>query len=178
MLISQPGPWTYAMLPYLEQSAMWNLGTAGANPAGCVNSGTIVKAFLSPGRGRTAYLDSNKYQATDYALNTYAYDGNNTTNSAGTWWNPGKKNLTLVSITDGTSNTIFVGEKSVSSNLYTPSTFIGNWDDPAFQVDGGNCRMGLTIQRDGPNFPNNGGPFWGSPYSSALPLACTTAASA
>ena len=177
VLMAQPGPFSYDLLPYIEQSAMWSLGTAGAQPPACVSSGTIVKAFLSPGRGRTAYLDSNKWQGSDYGINAYPYNGNQTSTAAGTWHGANKTNLTLVSITDGTSNTIFLGEKSVSSNSYTPSPF-GSWDDPGFQSNGGNVCDGVTIQRDGPSLPDNGGPFGAARTLAALRLSCTTAACA
>ena len=73
-----------------------------------------------------------------------------------------------MSITDGTSNTIFIGEKSVSSNSYNAST-VNNWDDPAFQNMGGEIRAGSIIQRDAPSLAANGGPF-SAPFSSGAPF--------
>ena len=72
-------------------------------------------------------------------------------------------------ITDGTSNTVFVGMKAVSSNSYTPGTF-GNWDDPGLSNNGGSNGNGAIIAHNIPNESNNGGGCWGSPYSSGAPL--------
>ena len=166
--LQQPGPWTYQILPYIEQAPLWS-------SAGYWSGGTTpqtspgVKAFMCPGRGRNP-TDANGYARTDYALNSYPFNGRVLTNVAGSGTGFTKTTLTLVGITDGTSNTIFVGEKSLATNNYTANANAGNWDDPAFQAYGGEARNGLTVQKDAPNLASNGGPFWGSAFSSGAPF--------
>ena len=166
--IAQPGPWTYQVLPYMEQSSLaaatayWPGGTSPIATPG-------VKAFMCPGRGRNP-IDGNGMARTDYALNSYPFNGGVTTNTAGSGVGFTKLRLTLVQITDGTSNTIFAAEKSVATNNYNANSNSGNWDDPAFQAFGGEARDGLTVQRDAPNLASNGGPFWGAAFSSGAPF--------
>ena len=156
------------LLPYIEQAPLWS-------SAGYWSGGTTpqtspgVKAFMCPGRGRNP-TDANGYARTDYALNSYPFNGRVLTNVAGSGTGFTKTTLTLVGITDGTSNTIFVGEKSLATNNYTANANAGNWDDPAFQAYGGEARNGLTVQKDAPNLASNGGPFWGSAFSSGAPF--------
>jgi len=160
--MTQTGPWTYSLLPYVEQEAMFKSWVTGTN-----NNGFGVKAYMCPGRGRDP-LDANKYARTDYAINSYPFNGNVTSNTAGAWSNPKKTTLTLVGLSDGTSNTIFVGEKSLATNVYGNN--VGSWDDGGFQVNGGSARHGLTIQRDAPGLASNGGPFWGAAFSGGAPF--------
>ena len=166
--LAQPGPWTYQLLPYIEQSPLWSSSgywTGGTTPKATPG----VKAFICPGRGRNP-IDANGLARTDYALNAYPFNGGVLTNVAGNATGLTKTSLTLVGISDGTSNTIFVGEKSVATNNYSANTNAGDWDDPVFQVYGGEARNGLTIQRDAPNLASNGGPFWVSAFSSGAPF--------
>ena len=160
--LAQTGPFTYALLPYIEQNAVFKNWTTGTN-----NNGYAVKAYMCPGRGRPT-LDSNNYQRTDYAINAYPWNGNKTSTSAGNWDGTGKANLTLQAITDGTSNTIYVGEKSLATDQYNAT--VGNWDDGGFQVNGGTVRDGQTVQKDAPGLGSNGGPFFGAPFSGGCPF--------
>ena len=172
----QPGPWTYQLLPYIEQNNL--SASSGYWPGGFTPKATPgVKAYMCPGRGRNP-TDANGIARTDYALNAYPFNGGVLTNVAGDATGLTKTALTLTAITDGTLNTIFIGEKSVATNNYEANTTALMWDDPAFQTYGGEARNGLTIQRDAPSLPSNGEPFWGSAFSSGAPLACTTAACA
>jgi hypothetical protein len=114
--------------------------------------------------------DANGMARCDYAMNSYPFNGGVTTNVAGNGVGFTKRRLNLNIISDGTSNTIFVGEKSVDVNKYEAPTTALDWDDPAFQAYGGEARNGLTVQPDGPNLPFNGGPFWGSPFSDGAPF--------
>jgi prepilin-type N-terminal cleavage/methylation domain-containing protein len=161
--IQQPGPWTYQLLPFLEQQNLWQ--TAAYWPGGSSPLPTLdVKAFIDPGRGRNA-TDADGYARIDYALNAYPFNGGVLTNTAGDGTGLTKTALTLLAITDGTSNTIFVGEKSVAINNYNALTTALDWDDPAFHTFGGEARNGLTVQKDALNLASNGGPFWGAAYA-------------
>jgi prepilin-type N-terminal cleavage/methylation domain-containing protein len=166
--MNQSGPWTYQMLPYIEQASLVTAWVVGTN-----NNGLSVKGYMDPGRGRSP-LDTQSpgYARTDYAINSYPIDGGNLNSGAGNWSNPKKTQLTLVGITDGTSNTIFVGEKALATNVYNNN--VGAWDDGGFNTNGGSCRPGIFNLRDAPSSANlmgsNGGPFWGSPYSSSTPF--------
>ncbi len=152
----------------IEQNNLWsstNYWTGGNSPKATPG----VKTYMCPGRGRNP-TDANGYARTDYAMNSYPFNGGVATNVAGNGIGFTKLTLTLVMITDGTSNTIFVGEKSVATNNYDAATTALDWDDPAFQAFGGEARDGLTVQKDAPNLAANGGPFWGSVFSSGAPF--------
>ena len=166
--LQQPGPWTYQILPYIEQTSLW--GTASYWPGGTTPQATpAVKGYLCPGRGRNAN-DSGGLARLDYALNAYPFNGGVATSTVNSGTNLFKTSLGLVAITDGTSNTIFVGEKSVATNNYNAGALSGIGDDPAFQTYYGECRDGLIVQRDVANLPGNGWPFWGAPFAASAPF--------
>ena len=116
---------------------------------------TPVKGFMCPGRGRSGLATNTNNAAgsetlTDYALNAYPFLTSNQgqfnqSNSCG------KVLVTLVQITDGTSNTIAVGEKALAQARYTTDTG-ENWDDAAFNggssAPGGFMRDGVTVMQD------------------------------
>jgi len=124
--VAQTGGWAFEILPYIEQSAIVSNWVVGTN-----NNGYGVKVFMDPGRGRTP-VDANGYARTDYALNVYPYEGghpNSPTDSGSTgnsWAGNARHNpLTLVNITDGTSNTILIGEKAIASTNYAANSPAG-----------------------------------------------------
>jgi len=166
--VAQTGGWAFEILPYIEQSAIVSNWVVGTN-----NNGYGVKVFMDPGRGRTP-VDANGYARTDYALNVYPYEGghpNSPTDSGSTgnsWAGNARHNpLTLVNITDGTSNTILIGEKAIASTNYAANS--PSWDEGVFNGGmGGNGRFGTCIVRDAPS--SIGGPYWGAPYSSGCPF--------
>ena len=80
--------------------------------------------------------------------------------------------MTLVQITDGTSNTIAVGEKGLAQYRYTNNTG-ASWDDPAFCSWGGSARAGWWIVQDPPASTGDNGAVdnnWGAPFTSGCPF--------
>ena len=101
--LDQTGGWGWAILPYIEQDNVYTARAYGAN----------VKTFNCPGRNRQnpqigpdtdpvftgwSYYRANinPWLKTDYAANSQVIRHR-------------KKNMTLVQITDGTSNTLLAG---------------------------------------------------------------------
>jgi prepilin-type N-terminal cleavage/methylation domain-containing protein len=166
---TQTAGWTFQILPYMEQNNIFN------EAAGW--TAVPVKTFMDPGRGRNG-LATNPNNATgsqtltDYALNAYPFLTSNPA-VGGTNW--GKVLVTLVQITDGTSNTVAVGEKSMAQSRYATDTG-ENWDDSAFNgggPSGGSMRGDLTIMRDPPTSAGNTqivNNEWGSPYVNGCPF--------
>ncbi|HTU93935.1 MAG TPA: DUF1559 domain-containing protein [Gemmataceae bacterium] len=153
---TQPGSWCFQVLPFIEQQAMFNAGTVTLP----------VKTFLDPGRGRQGTIPSDTvhgsytgWAVTDYAINVVPFGG-------GTNGDP-LRQMSLVTITDGTSNTIFVGEKALANTMYTSDG--GNWDEPAWCGEWGGClRGGTGIYQDSAN--TNYADNWGSPFPGGCPF--------
>jgi len=153
----------WLILPYIEQAAMVNpiIGTGTVTNAIPTNgSGTIqggIKSYLCPSRSRIPYSVNGDGcngpcfygPFTDYALNAgYGFGYNN---------NTGSPNVTLTAISNlnGTSNTIYIGEKSVDPGYYTNQCSC-NWDEDIFTGGyGGPNRWSNIIQKDQSGSQNN-----------------------
>jgi prepilin-type N-terminal cleavage/methylation domain-containing protein len=124
--------WAFKILPYIEQGnlyANWNYNTP-------------IKVYMDPARGGNGLVagtwsgnyDGTVYDygpVTDYAANSMLIgsgintEGPQSAPTFGSEWvsNPTTSwksfNRTLVTIPDGTSNTIMVGSKSLATNVYT-----------------------------------------------------------
>ena len=163
---NQPGPWCFQILPYMEQNAIFN---------GAGNwQTTPIKQFMSPGRGRPLLATNTNHSPFtalgDYALNCYPFLISNQNQFNQTSW--GKVTVTLVQITDGTSNTVAVGEKALAQARYASDTG-ENWDDTYFAALGGCDREGATVMQDPPTSAGNTGAvdnMWGAPYASGCPF--------
>jgi prepilin-type N-terminal cleavage/methylation domain-containing protein len=153
--------WAFQILPFMEQTAMFNQGTQTPGQP----TGVGVKAYMCPGRGRNQYstVQTNTFTTTvlngpytDYAINRVSFP------------NPGVR-VTLSRITDlrGTSNTIWGGEKAMDTNLYNNTQSGGAiWDEPIYSGGwGSTSRANPIIVRDGPGngYPDN----WGSPFEAS-----------
>jgi len=148
-------------LPYLEQTAMYNLGMASQNVP------MPVPILMCPSRSRTPFTTTGGNSPginaphTDWKNNVY-------NNSFGGSNNPASgQKVTMQQVTNlnGTSNTIYVGEGSIDVNMYTNNNSSG-WDENIFSGGyGGTQRSDVLIIPDGPN--NNGNNnYWGSPHTS------------
>ena len=114
----QLGGWGFQVLPYIEQEAVWRGGgKTNVNDCQILARGTPIKTFFCPSRnGPRVFTGGSWYSPggtcafaqTDYA----ASQGNN--NDGAMVYNDNntqKTLLKLTGITDGTSNTLLIGEK-------------------------------------------------------------------
>jgi len=166
---NRPYNWSaqFQILPYMEESAMYNFAIINTNTgteAGTTTIGgnavtevtTLVKNFICPARARPGFANAgsnwpNVYgPIPDYALNAAAYMGGQGFNYDNMPSSP-KITLAVVTNINGTSNTIYIGEKSVDPNDYNNQCSC-NWDEDIFSGGyGGENRWGNTIQKDQSN---------------------------
>ena len=181
------GPWSYQILPYLEQQAVFN--SVLDTTAGAATRNVTLKAFLCPGRSRkgfaaigdprpdgTTVANGQSGATTDYALNTWLngslalnattglYEGNE--GAGGLMAQPNMKKK-LVGISDGTSNTVIVGSKKVVIPQYQQPG--GSYDESLFRANGGTNRNGRVVVKDAPDLVLSSRD-WGSPFESC-PMA-------
>jgi len=158
---TQPGGPHFQLLPYIEQPGIFQ-GTAGWET-------TPVKIFMCPARGRnmtgTARPGFEPFTAlSDYAMNPAPWAG--VGSNYDTWGT--KMPLTITAITDGASNTIVFGEKSVAPPRY--GSGCSTWDDAAF-VGSYTCRSSTTVQKDSTiSNETQMANAWGSPFANACPF--------
>jgi prepilin-type N-terminal cleavage/methylation domain-containing protein/prepilin-type processing-associated H-X9-DG protein len=157
--------WAYVILPYIEQGNMYGNGTG--QPA---NVG--VKTYLCPGRSHSAYsttggngavgnVINNNGPYTDYAINWNSFQSKAQNGAL-------KITMSVITSNNGTSNTIFVGEKSMDPNMYD-NTGSNGWDESVYSGNyGGTGRGGTGLYKDtiGVNYGNN----WGSPFGGGCPF--------
>jgi prepilin-type N-terminal cleavage/methylation domain-containing protein len=159
--------WAYKVLPYIEQGNLYNT----------FNFTTPIKTFLDPGRAGSglsattfdpANLQSMRQAGavTDYAVNGLVIGSGANTSAPNTvspnWtgpvntWNVVKRRIET--ITDGSSNTVMVGQKSLATQVYnnrgpgqftmTNGSLRDKNDEPI--TEGGPSVMGLT-RANGPD---------------------------
>jgi prepilin-type N-terminal cleavage/methylation domain-containing protein len=171
------GPWAFQILPYVEQQAVFTGITSDVT-----TRNVTLKTFLCPGRGRKGFAavgdirpdgtsvgSGQSGATTDYALNTWI---NGSLDSAGAVVDgagglkgqPDKK-TTLSKITDGTSNTLLIGQKKLIPNQYQQPG--GGYDESLFVVNGGANRNGKQVVKDNPSAAASRD--WGSPFE-ACPM--------
>jgi len=173
-----PDSWSaqFQILPYMEESAMYNYcitntttGTSSGQSTIPANTVTVVsvpvKNFLCPSRSRPGYAINQNNGSSwphiygpipDYALN--CYNGGNPGSGNGGCQSFGFENniaygapkVTLGVITNlgGTSQVIYIGEKSVDPTWYNNQSTAG-WDEDIFSGGyGGENRWSNSIQKD------------------------------
>lgn len=156
--VADSGTWAYQALPYIEQEniyRLWTFDTAtfpGTNTAHHL----LIKTYICPSRNRgkgfkTLGGDANRASGsiTDYAINTRINAPSTNvfgTNNGGT--NAVNQRRTLVGITDGTSNTIMIGEKALRIPKHADDSAT-DWDESIVQGGwGGAGRQGNNIATD------------------------------
>jgi len=158
--------WAFQILPYIEQSNLFNLVTAQATGTGRWTAGSAgIKTYLDPGRSRSpGWASSGNSQGgpaplTDYAINNVSFPNNAAF----------KISMSVITGLNGTSNTILVGEKSMDPSEYQ-HTVGSNWDESIFTGGyGGTGRGQNVLVKDavGVSEEHN---WWGSPYDGGSPF--------
>ena len=99
------GSWAFQILPYIDEIQTYN----------AIDKTRGIPVYMDPNRGRPQ-LEANGGAWTDYFINGYVNDPKQASKSDA----PDNKR-TMVGVTDGTSNTIFVGHGNVALADYTKS---------------------------------------------------------
>jgi prepilin-type N-terminal cleavage/methylation domain-containing protein/prepilin-type processing-associated H-X9-DG protein len=169
--------WMWDLLPYIEQDNLYNLPDTPDNTLTIV--GTPIPIYLCPSRPRPRLYplgaDLNPMgvpagtmlAALDYAANVGPRAGSLSVITGGFVQRFAR--VTIASITDGTSNTLAIGEKYVNSSMYgrDAGDFAG-WLNGA---DRENLRTGeLSPQQDNPgtSIGGNDTGFFGSAHPGAF----------
>jgi prepilin-type N-terminal cleavage/methylation domain-containing protein len=126
--------WAYKILPYMEQDNLWRN----------FNVTTPIKTYMNPGRPGSGLSDQSDNgpsgpvnqrpigAMTDYAGNWQVIHD--------FWGNRLTADLSIQNITDGSSNTILVGEKALSNWQFIPRRG-HDWDESiGWGGSGGTCR--------------------------------------
>jgi prepilin-type N-terminal cleavage/methylation domain-containing protein len=176
-----PGSWAFQILPFIEQDNFYRAQAAAPNSPGPVPSaatGTLIpiKIFACPGRGRPSVATAAGYLGpmTDYALNPWINSGL----VGGKFNTLPNHRKTVDSIRDGSSNTIFVGQKGVARGMYGYNRD-DNWDESILVGNGGCSRYGIDIHSRrnpvaivamryivDPPGTRPPGDYWGGPFPS------------
>jgi len=161
------GSWAFMILPYIDQGPMFT-PTGVASGAAITNGQTSgIAAFMNPGRGRPTYGVAGGTASTnavggytggpwsDYMLNPYLNSPTGLTNALDV-------KRTLVGITDGTSNTVFIGDGQMSPTTYSTTTQTANVTDIIF--NGGSEAMVRAATSNIVDTTANTIGSWGGPF--------------
>jgi prepilin-type N-terminal cleavage/methylation domain-containing protein len=153
------GSWGFQILPYIDQAPIFNKGPdADTRVAG-------IAAYLCPGRGRPAFEDRGGPWS-DYFLNNYVNNAKNAEKA-----DNADNKRTMVGITDGTSNTIFIGHGNINIDQYPANADVtlctnifggGTFGTARAGKNGEASPKGVTLQRDSKNAPTMAS--WGGPF--------------
>jgi hypothetical protein len=143
------GSWAFMILPYLDQEPLFNTK----------NPNMPVAVFMCPGRGRPLVATGDPAGAwTDYFLNSFINDPNGNPNA------PDRRRK-QIDITDGTSNTIFVGQGQIMPPDYSATDAIPGYTDVIF--NGGStsmCRPNRVVSSRRDSEDSAAGD-WGGPFA-------------
>ncbi|HEY1192412.1 MAG TPA: DUF1559 domain-containing protein [Gemmata sp.] len=154
---AQLGSWLFAILPFIEQQAAHSgrAWTVAVPIYLCPARRPPVAQVMVPSDEFGTYTSGGwEWGKTDYAGTDLIFRN----------FEPGTNPCrVLAAITDGTSQTLLVGEKATDPQVQRPDNWY--WDEPFF-VGGsrGTTRTGVLIMRDAPgnNFKQN----WGAAHPS------------
>ncbi len=155
-LMDQPGSWAYAILPFIEQTNAWRDMTVwNAVPIYFCPSRRGPQANPASADDRAYYNGGHwNWAKIDYAGNARLFPKRPETRG-------------IAFITDGTSNTLLVGEKAVDLNYALTGSWY--WDEPYFL--GGSdstTRKGTKLVRDSRGTFLKIRENWGSAHSAGV----------
>jgi prepilin-type N-terminal cleavage/methylation domain-containing protein len=153
----QPGSWAYAILPFLEQTPLHRNQTWDVVVSSYDCPERVRSMVVSPISDEYAQYQSGnlRWARTDYAANARVFANRPSC-------------ISIPSIRDGLSHTIFTGEKSIDLMLHSTQTWF--WDESFFLGgSGGTQRGGFLLLPDQPRnaFQNH----WGSSHSRGVPFS-------
>jgi type II secretory pathway pseudopilin PulG len=145
---SATGSWAFMILPHLDQKDVFLTRDATAP----------VAVYLCPGRGRPGRCTGvgGPGAWTDYFLNPYLNDDNGAHDAE-------DSELTLRGITDGSSNTILLGQGQIDPVNYRTADTIPGFNDIIF--NGGSRGLCRTSTRMAPDSSPAIADCWGGPFS-------------
>ena len=162
----QPGSWAYAILPFVEQEAVFRNKSyqsavpiyicparRPATPQPSIREDPVYPGWRFNDAGRSPW------GKTDYGINRVMVG------------NRGATPVRLADVRDGTGNTLLVGERSLDVRSYNTGTWY--WDEPyATGGSGGTSRVGSAVIQDHAGgsdawFAEN----WGSPHPAGCQFA-------
>ena len=154
------GSWAFQILPGIEANAIFHA------PGKATNVG--VWALMDPARGRQQF-EKDRGPWSDFFINNYVNDPKN----AATPNNPDGK-VSLLSITDGTSNTILAGQGNIATVEYNKESRVAGCTNIFIGGGAGTMRAGpnwekgkplsVAMQRDSSSQPDLAKGGWGGPY--------------
>ncbi|HZV04526.1 MAG TPA: DUF1559 domain-containing protein [Gemmataceae bacterium] len=132
----QFGSWAYSILPFVERQNMYSqrAWTEGVPIYICPSRRTAMPQLVAADENGTYWGGGWAWGKIDYAGNRLLFPNR-------------PRCLGLRVVTDGTSNTILVGEKSMAPQDYNSGTWY--WDEPFFTGGSdGTVRSGNQVQQD------------------------------
>jgi hypothetical protein len=93
---------------------------------------TGIAAYMCPGRGRPTYVTGGASNALNGPWSDYAFNAQINCGALAATYNLQDNKRTMVSITDGTSNTIFAGHGTIGQDKYATNTVLAGFSGAIF----------------------------------------------